>query len=85
MVGLKLQVVGSLKRYIMNEVLQSKLMELFIMKDFMACNKYLPISPRRAALMEYQSDPIMQQRINGIVGDVLEVIEKYDSLHSEKS
>jgi hypothetical protein len=69
----------------MNEVLQSKLMELFIMKDFEACNKYLPISPRRQAWEDYQSDPIMQQRVNGIVGDVLEVIEKYGSLHTEKN
>jgi hypothetical protein len=69
----------------MNEELQSKLMELFIVKDFMACNKYLPINPRRAALMEYQSDPIMQQRVNGIVGDILEVIEKHAGLHSEKN
>ena len=69
----------------MNEVLQSKLMELFIMKDFMACNKYLPINPRRVALMEYQNDPLMQQRVNGIVGDVLEVVERYVSIHSEKN
>lgn len=69
----------------MNETLQNKLMELFIVKDYMACNKYLPINPRRAALMEYQSDPIMQQRVNGVVGDVLEVVERYASLHSEKN
>ena len=69
----------------MNETLQSKLMELFIVKDFMACNKYLPISPRRTALREYQNDPLMQQRVNDVVGDVLEVMEKYGSLHSEKN
>jgi len=68
----------------MNEILQSKLMEMFIIKDFVACNSYLPLSPRRQALEDYQSDPIIQQRVNGIVGDILEVIEKYGGLHTEK-
>lgn len=69
----------------MNEVLQSKLMELFIMKDFMACNKYLPISPRKQALKDYIDNSAIQQRVNSIVSDVLEVVEKYDSLHSENN
>lgn len=69
----------------MNEVLQSKLMELFIMKDFMAYNKYLPVSPRRAAWEDYRDDPLMQRRVNGIVGDVLEVVETHASIHSEKN
>lgn len=69
----------------MNEVLQSKLMELFIMKDFMACNKYLPVSPKKQALRDYMDSPVIQQRVNGIVNDVLGIVEKYDSLHSENN
>jgi hypothetical protein len=61
-------------------------MDFFIMKDFMACNKWLPIDPRKQAMTEYQIDPAVQGRVNGIVGDILEIIEDDNgSLHSEKS
>jgi hypothetical protein len=66
-------------------LLEHKLLELFIMKDFMAYNKYLPINPRRQALENYQNDSLIQQRVNGVVGDVLEVVETYVNVHSEKN
>lgn len=68
----------------MNKVLQSKLMELFILKDYVAYNKYLPVNPRRQALLDYQNSPTVQQRVNGVVGDVLEVMERHGGLYSEK-
>jgi hypothetical protein len=61
-------------------------MDLFIMKDFMAHNRFLPIDPRRQAMSDYQSDPIIQGRVNEIVGDILEIMEDSDgSLYTEKS
>lgn len=59
----------------MNENTMNRLMDYFIMKDFMACNKYLPIDPRRQAMADYQTDPIIQGRINDIVGDILKIVE----------
>jgi hypothetical protein len=44
----------------MNEILQSKLMEMFILKDFMACNKWLPLNPRRQAFEDYQNDVVVR-------------------------
>lgn len=65
--------------------LEHGLLELFIMKDFMACNKYLPIDPRRQAMKDYQTDPAIQGRVNGIVGDILEIVEACnESLHTEE-
>jgi hypothetical protein len=70
----------------MNENIRNRLMDFFIMKDFMACNKWLPIDPRRQAMTEYQIDPAVHSRVNGIVGDILEIIEDdNDSLYSEKN
>jgi hypothetical protein len=59
----------------MHEYTMNRLMDYFIMKDFMAYNKYLPIDPRRQAMSDYQSDPIIQGRINDIVGDILKIVE----------
>ena len=61
----------------MNEILQSKLMELFIVKDYMSHNKYLPLNPRRQAFEDYHDDPHVQRRVNEVVGDVLGIVEKY--------
>lgn len=70
----------------MNEILQSKLMELFIIKDFMANNKYLPLSPRRQAFEDYANNPIIQQRVNGVVGDIFRLVEVYgNAVHSEEN
>lgn len=67
------------------ERIQNELMDFFILKDFMACNKWLPIDPRRQAMTDYQSDPIIRGRINNIVGDILEIVEDGDdSLRTEK-
>jgi hypothetical protein len=61
-------------------------MDYFIMADFMACNKWLSVDPRRQAMTEYQIDPTVQGRVNDIVGDILEIIEDSDdSIHSEKN
>ena len=67
----------------MNENTTNQLMDLFIMRDFMARNKWLPIDPRRQAMLDYQTNPIIRQRINDIVGDVLRIVEDdNDSLHT---
>jgi hypothetical protein len=63
--------------------IQNELMDLFIMRDFMACNRWLPIDPRRQAMANYQSDPIVRGRINDIVGNILRIIED-DKLHTKK-
>jgi hypothetical protein len=69
----------------MNKNTMNQLMDYFIMKDFMAHNKYLPIDPRRQAMTSYQTNPAMQSRINGVVGDILKIVENNDdSLHTEK-
>jgi hypothetical protein len=70
----------------MNKNIMNQLMDYFIMKDFIEHNKYLPIDPRRQAMTDYQTDPVMQGRINGVVGDILKIVEENnDSLHSEKN
>jgi hypothetical protein len=70
----------------MDENIMNQLMDYFIMKDFMACNRYLPIDPRRQAMSDYQSDPVIQGRVNDIVGDILKIVEDNNgSLHSEKN
>jgi hypothetical protein len=62
----------------MNENITNQLMDYFIMVDFLAYNKYLPIDPRRQAMTDYQTDPIIQGRVNGIVGDILKIVEDND-------
>jgi hypothetical protein len=70
----------------MNKNIMNQLMDYFIMKDFIEHNKYLPIDSRRQAMTDYQTDPIIQSRINDIVGDILKIVEENnDSLHSEKN
>ena len=56
--------------------IENELMGMFILKDFMATHAWLPLNPKRQAIEEYRSNPAVQQRINGIVGDVLEAIER---------
>lgn len=68
----------------MNEILQSKLMEMFILKDFMACNKWLPLNPRRQAFEDYRNDVAVRCRINENVEEILEVIERYGGLRSKE-
>ena len=66
-------------------MLADQLMDYFIMKDFMACNSYLPIDPRRQAMSDYQTDPAVQGRVNGVVGDILKIVEDNGgSLHTKK-
>lgn len=68
------------------ENIKNQLMDYFILCDFTASNKYLPIDPRRQAMTDYLSDPVIQGRVNGIVGDILEIVEgNDDSAHSEES
>ena len=55
---------------------ENELMQMFILKDYLATHNWLPINPKRQAVEEYQSNPIVQQRVNNIVGDILEVIER---------
>ena len=62
----------------MNENIRNRLMDLFIMKDFMACNRWLPIDPRKQAMTDYQTDPAVQGRVNSVVGDILEIVEDND-------
>jgi hypothetical protein len=70
----------------MNENIANKLMDYFIMADFMACNKWLPIDPRRQAMTDYQNDPAIQERINSIVGDILKIVEDNDDgLHTKEN
>jgi hypothetical protein len=57
----------------------NQLMQMFIMKDFIASNKYLPINPCRQAWEDYRDNPIVQQRVNSVVGEILEII------HTEKN
>jgi hypothetical protein len=60
-------------------------MDYFIMVDFLAHNKYLPVDPRRQAMTDYQTDPVIQGRINGIVEDILKIVGgNDDSLHPKK-
>lgn len=58
-----------------NERIRNELMDLFIIRDFMACNRWLPLDPRRQAMADYQSDPVVQGRVNDIVGDILRIVE----------
>lgn len=70
----------------MNENIRNRLMDYFIMADFMACNQWLPIDPRRQAMTDYQADPAIQGRVNSIVGNILKIMEEDNgSLHSEKN
>lgn len=69
----------------MNENMTNQLMDYFIMADFMACNKWLPIDPRRQAMTDYQTNPAIQRRINSIVEDILKIVGDNDeSLHPKK-
>ena len=60
----------------MNEILQDKLMGMFIMKDFMEHNQYLPLNPRRQAFENYQNSPDIQCRVNEVVGKILELVDE---------
>ena len=57
--------------------IEHELLSMFIFKDFIATHAWLPLNPKRQAIEEYQSNPVVQQRINDIVGNILEIIEKY--------
>ena len=55
---------------------ENELMQMFILKDYLATHNWLPINPKRQAIEEYHLNPVVQQRVNNIVGDILGVIER---------
>ena len=56
--------------------IENELMQMFILKDYLATHNWLPINPKRQAIEEYHLNPAVQQRVNSLVGDILEVIER---------
>jgi hypothetical protein len=56
--------------------IQNELMQFFIVQDFIAHNKYLPLSPRRQALIDYRENVSVQERVHAIVEPVLAIIER---------
>lgn len=54
--------------------IQDKLMERFILKDYLDHNRWIALQPKKQAIMDYMQSPVIQQRVNGVVGVVLEVL-----------
>ena len=55
---------------------ENELMQMFILKDYLATHAWLSPNPKRQAIEEYRLNPAVQQRVNNAVGDILEIVER---------